>query len=80
MSEQWMWGREAAIGSKQAWHIEFKVLRRGIWVPALPYVCSDEAFARGEAANMERKTDHRGQCLYRDVIVTGPHVYWRPIG
>lgn len=78
-SELWMWGREEALGASLYWNIDHKVLRRGEWVPDIPYACGTEAFAREEADKMSKQTSHAGENLYREVRVSGPYVSWREI-
>lgn len=78
-SERWMWGREAAIGTRLYWNIHHKVLRSGKWVPDIPYSCGDESFAIDEAAKMRGSRASDGRDLYRDVTVSGPHVSWREV-
>lgn len=69
-SELWMWGRHEALGTKQYWRVNYKVLRNGQWVFDSPYACGTEAFARQEAAVMTEKP------FYKEVSVSGPHIAW----
>jgi hypothetical protein len=77
--EVWLWGREEAIGTSLFWRIHHKVLRRDKWVPAIPYACGTEEFAREEASKMAEQKSWQQEHLYRDVTVTGPHVEWREV-
>jgi hypothetical protein len=74
-----MWGREAAIGTKQYWHIHHKVLRSGEWMFDEPYACAEEWFAKQEAEWMVGLKAHDGRHLYQEVTVSGPHIRWQEV-
>lgn len=78
-TEIWMWGREEAIGMSFYWLVHHKVLRNGIWVWDIPYSCRPEAFARETADKMTGQSSIDGRFLYREVVLTGPHVEWQSV-
>lgn len=76
--EFWMYGRECSVGVVQYWKIHHEVLRRGEWVPEVPYTCGTREFADSEAFKMANMTSS-GRHLYRDVRVTGPYEELREV-